>query len=127
MTNRRFALKALGIGALALLAATSSDARVGRTDFLTFSGAVALPGVTLAAGEYTFEAVEGSAGVVRVRSGRFGDSRFLGYTERIRRPSGLPAGRAVTFGEAPAGGAPPITAWYELGSNDGHRFIYDRR
>jgi hypothetical protein len=127
MTNRRLALAIIGVGVLGLLAATSSDANIHGTNYLTFSRAVALPGVTLPAGEYTFEVVDRGAGVVRVRSGRSGDSRFLAFTESVERPAGVSIDRLVTFGEAAAGGARPITAWYEAGSKNGHQFIYDRR
>ncbi len=125
MTNRKFAVTVAAIGVLGLLAATSSDARISGTNYLRFSKPVALPGVTLAAGEYTFEAAEGNPDVVRVRHRATGDARFLGFTRSVARPAGMPDGRLVTFGEAKAGSPPPVAAWYESGSTQGHQFIYE--
>jgi hypothetical protein len=32
----------------------------------------------------------------------------------------------LTFGEAASGAAAPILAWYPVGSNQGHAFLYRR-
>jgi hypothetical protein len=127
MTKRQLVLTAVGLGVSALVAVASSDANIPRRDYLTFSGAVALPGVTLTPGEYTFEVVAGKSDLVLVRKGRDLAPVYLGFTRTVLRPADLPSNRAVTIGEAPAGSAPPISAWYELGSRTGHEFVYDRR
>src|SRR6516164_3213044 len=79
---------------------------------LTFSGPVALPGVVLPAGTYTFERPSwNSPDIVRVVSRDRKRPYFMGYTRRVDRPAGA-ADQFVTFGEAPAGAPPPITVWY---------------
>jgi hypothetical protein len=75
MFNRRVVLMASGAFLGLVIAAgtvTSLSASVlsNRTEYLTFSGAVSLPGVTLNRGTYTFEMAnsEASADIVRVRN-----------------------------------------------------------
>lgn len=115
---------AVGAGLLSLVLATSGDAWVGHTNYLRFSGPVALPGLTLAAGEYTFEKAWDMHGVVRVREGRGGKPIFMAYTRGVTRPPSLPASHMISFGEVVRGQPTRIATWYELGSNDGHEFIY---
>ena len=97
-----------------------------RLVYLTFSGAVGLPGVTLAPGTYAFDILnpDSSAHVVRVRNRDQSKVYFLGLTDRIERPSGMPADRLITFGEVPRGAVPPIVAWFPSDSSDGRRFRY---
>lgn len=110
----------------ALTAASPSGAALGRWDRLSFSGPVALPGVVLPRGSYTFEIAnpDSSQTVVRVSHRETRRVYFAGFTSRVARPRGLGTDELVVFGEAPAGGAPPITVWYPSGRSDGHRFIY---
>ena len=114
--------------AIALLALTAapSGAALGHWDRITFSGPVALPGVVLPAGSYTFEIAnpESSQRVVRVSRRDTGQVYFAGFTRMVPRPLDLPADRVVTLGEAPRGLATPIQVWYPSGSSQGHRFIY---
>jgi hypothetical protein len=116
------------IAAAALVAALGSTPAhaVGApwyTNQVTFSGAVTLPGTVLAAGTYTFEVVDvGSGpGLILVRDAE--RPRYLGFTITVDRPAKMNAKTVMTFGEAAAGEPVPITAWYPLGSNVGHRFI----
>lgn len=51
---------------------------------------------------------------------------FTRFTYRIERSAGPNANRPVTLGEAPAGMAPPILAWFPAGGVMGHEFIYRR-
>jgi hypothetical protein len=95
-----------------------------RTNDLTFNQPVALPGVVLPAGTYTFESVMLGGSVVRVSNRRDGTVRFTGFTQRILRPRAMPAETAVTFGEATPGTARPITAWFPIGRSEGHQFMY---
>ena len=116
------------IALLALAAAPSgaSRASLGRWDRITFSGPVALPGVVLPAGSYTFEIAnpETSLRVVRVSDRDTGRVYFAGFTRIVPRPVNLPADQLVTLGEAPRGAAMPITVWYPSGLSRGHQFIY---
>jgi len=114
---------------LALAAvATESVGSVTRGDRakLSFSRAVALPGVTLAPGTYLFEIVDaGHLDIVRVRNGRNNQPEFMGYTNRVPRPSRLKGGlSSVTFGEAPLSEPSPIQVWFPADGSDGRQFIY---
>ena len=70
---RRSTLAVFGAIGLALVVTVTSQAAsvVGHTNYLTFSGAVALPGMVLPAGTYTFSIANPntSANAVRVRVG----------------------------------------------------------
>ena len=111
-----------------VLAAVSANAStsVGTATYLTFSGPVCLPGVTLEAGTYLFELASSvmDHDIVRVTNKERTVVHFTGFTEQVSRPAGLPAGHRISFGEAQAGAAPPITAWFPTGDSVGHRFIY---
>ena len=111
---------------LALAAATPSGAAMGPRDHITFNRAVALPGVVLPAGPYTFEVMnpDSSSTVVRVAHRDTHQVFFSGLTMTAVRPANLAAGRLVTVGEAAAGAAIPITAWYPTGRLAGHRFVW---
>jgi hypothetical protein len=92
---------------------------------LTFSHAVALPGVTLPAGRYVFEAgPEGTnPNIVRVLSPNYQKLLYQGFTvPRHRRFDAAPT--VLTFGEPRDGAAPPILVWYPVGTNSGHEFMY---
>ena len=111
---------------MALAAVTPSGAAIGPRDQITFSRPVALPGVVLPAGSYTFEVMnpDSSSTVVRVAHRDTHQVFFSGLTMMAVRPANLAAGRLVTVGEAVAGAAIPITAWYPTGRLAGHRFVW---
>ena len=113
-----------GCAAFALLLtapAVGHGAHWSSVSYVTFSGAVSLPGVVLPAGKYTFEALR--ADVVRVssRDGRL--VFFTGYTYRVPRPSVPVRDLTVSFGEGAANAPPPINIWYP-DAGPGHQFIY---
>ena len=114
------------IALLALAAATPSRAALGLGDRITFSEAVALPGVVLPAGSYTFEIAnpESSLRVVRVTRRDTGRVAFTGFTRMIPRPVNLPANQLISLGEARLGDPVPINVWYPSGRSQGHQFIY---
>jgi hypothetical protein len=127
MNNRKRAVVAVAaVAAVIGMAVSVQAAWVSRINHLTFSGPVALPGVALASGTYTFELAPPSGGldVVRVTSRDGRRVFFQGFTNAVLRPGGLGKDDVVTFGEAPAGQAAPIDTWYPVGSPTGHRFIY---
>ena len=112
---------------LGVLGAASARAAFDkRTTYLTFSGPVRLPGVTLPAGTYTFELAvpESALDMVRVssRNGRL--VYYTGFTKLVDRPLNLPLNELVVFGEGPAHTAPPIKAWFSPDRQTGHQFIY---
>jgi len=112
--------------ALLALAAAPSGASLGRWDRITFSGPVALPGVVLPAGSYTFEIAnpETSHRVVRVSRRDTGRVYFAGFTRMVPRPVDLAPDQLLILGEAPRGQAAPINVWYPSGASQGHQFIY---
>jgi len=114
------------IAVIGVLVAASAHAWTSDINYLTFSGPVALPGVTLPAGTYTFRMPSDSdRNVVQVMNRAQSKSYYLGITRPVSRPR---AGTdlLVTVGEAPAGQVRPIQAWFPLGERDGHAFIYER-
>jgi hypothetical protein len=124
--------KALVVSCGVLLGVTALEA--GHTlpshrTFLTFSGPVALPGVSLAPGTYTFEVADpnGSADIVMVLDRGRTRVFYMGLTQRITRPAGLSSDHVVIFREAARGTPPPIDSWYPSGESDGHQFLYKRR
>jgi hypothetical protein len=119
---------AAAIGAVAVLLGFSLHARanVSDTSYLTFSRAVSLPGVTLPAGTYIFErASENTPDIVHVLSRDRKTVYFMAFTTPIARPQGLDNG-VVLLGEAAAGAAIPVRAWFPIGQTVGHQFNYDR-
>lgn len=128
MLTRNLVLIAGVAAVAAVLTAATSQAGMPmtRVNNLTFSQAVALPGVTLPPGTYTFEAGPGStnANIVRVLSVNQQKLFFLGFTIPISRPADA-QDRLLSFGEAKAGEPMPIAAWYPIGSDRGHEFLYE--
>ena len=120
--RRRVSILAV-IAAVVLGTASHASPPLTEVNNLTFGAPVSLPGVTLPAGTYVFErdAIE-SARIVRVKSPNFQQLLFVGFTTPVMRPRGLNA--PVAFGEAEAGRPLPIVAWYPVGSNRGHQFLY---
>ncbi len=51
---------------------------------------------------------------------------FMGFTKAIARPDGMNRDRNVSLGEAAAGVAPPITAWWPQNESTGRQFVYPR-
>lgn len=127
MLARNLALIAGVAAAAAVLTATSSHAGMPLTkaNNLTFLQAVALPGVTLPAGTYTFEADPGgtSTNIVKVTTQNGRKLFYLGFTIPISRTAEAPD-HVLSFGEAAAGEPAPIVAWYPVGSDRGHEFLY---
>jgi hypothetical protein len=130
MVTRKPALMACGVMLLALIVATVENAAsmgLSRTNHLTFSGPVGLPGVTLARGTYTFERVPMTPDIVRVLSHDRSHVYFTGFTRQVNRPGGLAADRVVLFAETSRGVAPRIATWYPMGGSTGREFIYAAR
>jgi len=93
-------------------------------DYITFSGAVAIPGAVLPAGTYRFEIPSnGPTDLVSVLS-RDGRKVYLTqFTTVVDKPKG---GKGhVTLGEAAPGTAPQVKAWFPMGGESGRQFIYN--
>jgi hypothetical protein len=96
-----------------------------RTQYLTFSKPVALPGVSLTSGTYIFELADPDAAhdVVRVLS-RDRKTVFLtAFTTPIDRPANIPLSQYVSLREVTPGQAIPITVWWS-DVRTGRQFIY---
>ena len=128
MFTRRSTLTVLGAAILgvALTAPVAAELTVKHTNYLTFRTAFALPGVSLTPGTYTFERADENMdpSVVRVLSRDRSKVYLMAFTRRISRPAGMRPDQAVSFGEAPAGAPPPISAWFPVGESTGHQFVY---
>jgi hypothetical protein len=126
MFTSKTAVVAIGAVAILVGAALHARANVSDTTYLTFSRAVSLPGVTLPAGTYIFERAEQNApSVVHVLSRDRKKVYWMAFTTPIARPDSL-GNRVVVLGEAAAGEAPPVRAWFPIGETIGHQFNYDR-
>ena len=124
MVTRRSIGTAVGLALLVLMATTGYSWTANRTSF-SFSGPVALPGVTLGAGRYIFERPIDDVTVVKVMSSDEKRVYLLAFTRLVDRPANLPMTAQIVLGESPRGVAPPIKAWYPEGRAQGHEFIYD--
>ena len=123
-------IAAVGVLFLGVVAAASTNAwsDTSHTNYLTFSRAVALPGVELTAGTYIFETPSNamSNSIVRVSSRDRRKVFLTAYTVDVQRPRGDNGKLLVQLGEAPAGAAPPIAAWFPIGEEVGHQFLYGK-
>jgi len=130
MTNRFSFLTALALafGLAGGAASVHAWGNATRLTYLTFSGPVALPGVTLNAGTYAFELYDpaNSSNVVVVRNRNRTHPYFLGLTQVVPRPAGVGKHSTVSLGEAPRGEPKPIVAWYPPDAEHGLQFIYAR-
>lgn len=130
MLTRKSILSTLGAVALASVLGAPVHGKAessAHLNYLTFSGAVSLPGVTLPAGTYVFEQLDNTTpDIVVVRNRDRNRVFFLGFTTGITRPAGMRPDRLVTFSEAERGTAPRILAWYPVNESRGHAFTYPR-
>jgi len=125
-TLRSTALAAIAIG-MAAAASIHANTEAARTQYVTFSGAVALPGVTLHSGTYIFELADPDAAhdIVRVMSRDRRTIYLSAFTREIPRPSGMPLTQLVSMREPEAGAPAPITVWWSE-AQTGRQFIYTR-
>ena len=93
--------------------------------YLTFSGPVNMPGITLPAGTYRFELADpdSSRRVVRVsdKDGSKSYGMFLSISDQKLEPSDKPL---VMFKEMPAGAPQAVQAWFYPGETTGYEFVY---
>ena len=123
ITSRRIALAAVALMLVAVGAHAASS--IGHENRVKFTRPVALPGVVLPAGTYSFDvASETALDLVVVRSADHRKLFYMGFTNSISRPRNMSSAMPIAFGEASANEAPPIAAWYEINDTAGHQFIY---
>jgi hypothetical protein len=95
--------------------------------YLTFSGPVQIPGVTLDAGTYRFHLADPSSGrnVIQVLSNDGAIVYAMFHTIPDSRTI-VTEEATVTFREAPMGVAPPVKSLFYGGETRGYEFIYPR-
>ena len=126
MITFKSAAAAIGTAAVLLGVSVHARANLADTNYLTFSRAVALPGVTLPAGTYIFErAGQNTPDIVRVLSRDRSKVYLMAFTTTIPRPENL-RDRVVLLAESARGAAPQVRAWFPIGDAIGHQFNYGR-
>jgi len=122
-------IKTLGC-AMALAAVVATGARADEHDrltYLTFSGPVQLPGITLTAGTYTFKLadIESNRHVVQVFSKD--DMKLITTLMTIPNERLEPVKDTyIMFTERPAGSPQAMKAWFYPGRSIGEEFIYPK-
>src|SRR5262245_18963443 len=124
----RVLMKAASCAALAILIAAPVSADTwNKKTFLTFSGPVQVPGVTLPAGTYTFKLADltGNRHVVQIfdKDEKKIYTTLLAIPDQRLEPSSKPV---VLFSERSAGTPQAIKAWFYPGDTIGNEFVYRR-
>ena len=119
-------LIAFSVAMLAAGFATTAHAdEWNKLTYLTFSGPVNMPGITLPAGTYRFELADpdSSRRVIRVsdKEGSKNYGMFLSVSDQKLEPSDKPL---VMFKEMPAGAPQAVQAWFYPGETTGYEFVY---
>lgn len=112
---------------LTLGTAHAQDMNLSRTTYLTFSGPVELPNLTLAAGKYTFrlDRSPGNRNIVHIYNAD--GTKHIGTVLAISATRNEPTGETViTFKEAPEAAPAAIQYWFYPGNVIGHEFVYPR-
>lgn len=125
-TLRTTALAALVMGMTAA-APIHAGTEMSRTQYLTFSRPVALPGVALRSGTYIFELPdpEATPDIVRVLSRDRRIVYFTAFTRPVGRPSGTPLTQIVSLREVAPEQPMPIAVWWS-DAQTGRQFVYER-
>jgi hypothetical protein len=128
MFNRKFAVAVLALALVGICVTPSTQAgsALSNVNQVTFSAPVALPGVILLPGKYVFEAgaIGMNPNIVRVTSADYQKLYFVGLTQHAARPANMPSNQVMALGEAAIGEPAPIRAWYPVGLQTGHEFLY---
>jgi hypothetical protein len=116
--------------AVALIACLAPGARADeytKQTFLTFSGPVQLPGITLPAGTYQFKLADPEFGrrVLQVwdKDGSKLLTTLLTIPDQRMKPTDKPV---VMFGERPTGEPQAIRAWFYPNETYGQEFVYPK-
>lgn len=112
---------------LTAAAATAQTTPSDRTTFVTFSGPVSVPGMTLPAGTYTFRILDSQTDrhIVQI----FDKESMKLFTTLLA----IPAQRAdaggdpvITFKETASDRPPAVHYWYYAGDKDGNELVYPK-
>jgi hypothetical protein len=114
---------------LAPPAASAQGAPEDKRVFFTFSGPVAVPGVTLPAGKYLFRLpttiASGERHVMQVLSADGKNSYAMFFGISANRPD-YPAKPEIRFMETAAGMPAAVKTWWYPGDKAGYEFIYPK-
>jgi hypothetical protein len=112
----------------ALLAPGARADEWNKKTFLTFSGPVQVPGVTLPAGTYTFKLADlnGNRHVVQIfdKAEKKIFTTLMAIPNQRLEPSDKPV---VLFSEMPAGSPQAVKVWYYPGETIGNEFVYPKK
>ena len=120
---------AAAVAALTPAAVSAQGSPEDKRVFFTFSGPVAVPGVTLPAGKYLFRLpttiASGERHVMQVLSsdGRNSYAMFFGISANRTE---YPTKPEVRFMETAAGMPPAVKTWWYPGQKSGYEFIYPK-
>ena len=131
LTTSRRVIACGALVIVTLIPAAAQPAAKSRTaalETLRFNAPVALPGVTLSPGDYTFEVEHHESGdQVRVREGRTDRVVFGGPARLTDRPRGLKTNKSIVFGDALPNRPLPIVGWFPRDRAVGYEFDYSPR
>jgi len=122
-------LAAAACATLALTAATATaqSSPSDRTTFVTFSGPVSVPGITLPAGTYAFKIADSNTNrnIVQIfnRDQTKLFTTLLAVPATRLEPSGDPI---ITFKETPSDRPPAVHYWYYAGDLAGNELVYPK-
>jgi hypothetical protein len=113
------------VAMLACSAGTASAQPADKRTVFSFSGPVAMPGVTLPAGQYVFRVADAGGRVIQVLSGDGMKSYAMFFSLPAERfdPAEKPE---VRFMETASGMAPAIRTWWYPGERRGYEFVYPK-
>src|SRR3954462_8065318 len=120
------AILGLSLG-VTLWASTAQAQPEDKRTFFTFSGPVALPGMTLPAGRYIFHIVDTTTSrkVIQVMSDD-GKKPFVMANTIPDQRRDAPKDATVSFYETPRGTPAAVKTWWYPGETTGYQFIYPR-
>jgi hypothetical protein len=107
--------------------ATAQTSPADRKTFVTFSGPVSVPGMTLPAGTYTFRILDSNTDRHIVQVFTQDESKLmttlLAVSAQRLEPTGDPV---ITFKETASNRAPAVRYWYYAGDLAGNEFVYPK-
>ena len=128
MRSARVIRTILGLGLSATLFASAAQAQPeDKRTYFTFSGPIALPGVTLPAGRYLFRIVDTTTSrkVIQVLSEDQKKPFTMANTISDQRRE-APKDATVVFYESARGTPAAVKSWWYPGETIGYQFIYPR-
>jgi hypothetical protein len=115
-----------GVVLVAVTAGTPLAQPADKRTYFTFSGPVAIPGVTLPAGKYLFRLADTSSrNVVQILSADGKTPYAMFFIYRAERPE-PPSNPEVRFMETAAGRPSAIHTWWYPGDRSGYEFVYPK-